>query len=143
MKKLLPKSFNNPHGFTLVELMVVISIIAILSVVGITLFSGAQATARDGERKAEIDAISKALETNYTSGSTTPYPVVVDTMFASGKIPVDPQTSAGYKGVPTAVAATFTICATLEKKSGNATSDTGADLGTTSTGAYYCKKNQQ
>lgn len=50
------------RGFTLVELLVVISIIAILSVVGITVFSGVQKNARDAKRRGDIDAIAKALE---------------------------------------------------------------------------------
>lgn len=142
MKKLLPKSINNTRGFTLVELLVVISIIAILSVIGITLFSGVQKNARDAKRKGDIEAITKALEANYTSGSATPYPALTDAMFASGKIPTDPRTSAAYIGVPAAAAASYTVCATLEGTSGNATDTAGAGLGATS-GGFYCRKNAQ
>lgn len=49
------------RGFTLIELMVIISIIAILSVIGIVTFSNIQKNARDVKRRADIDAISKAL----------------------------------------------------------------------------------
>ena len=52
-------------GFTLVELLVVISIIAVLSVIGVTVFSGVQKSARDAKRRGDIDAISKALEVHY------------------------------------------------------------------------------
>lgn len=59
-------------GFTLVELLVVISIIAILSVVGITVFSGVQTSARDAKRKADIDAIYTALEIYYSVNGRYP-----------------------------------------------------------------------
>ncbi len=143
MKKFLPKTFNNPQGFTLVELMVVISIIAILSVIGITLYSGIQKNARDTGRKGDIQAISKALEANYTSGSATPYPVLTDIMFASGKVPTDPQTQTAYIGIPAAAAATYTVCATLEGTTGNATSNAGVSLGTVTNGGFFCRKNAQ
>ncbi len=61
--KFLPKSLNNPKGFTLVELMVVVIIIAILSVIGFTLFTNAQAQGRDGRRRTEINSMAKAIET--------------------------------------------------------------------------------
>ena len=56
----MPKSA--PKGFSLVELLVVISIIAILSVIGITVFTGVQKGARDARRRGDIHAIAQALE---------------------------------------------------------------------------------
>lgn len=137
MKKFLPK------GFTLIELMVVITIIAILSLVGLVIYSSVQKNARDTKRKGDIAAIATALEANYTSGSTTPYPIPTTGMFASGAIPTDPQTAATYTGIPTAAAATYTVCATLEGTTGNATSNAGAGLGTVTNGGFYCRKNAQ
>ncbi|MDO8619681.1 MAG: type II secretion system protein, partial [Candidatus Daviesbacteria bacterium] len=50
---------------TLVELLVVISIIAILSVIGITVFSGVQKGARSAKRIADMKAIALSLEIYY------------------------------------------------------------------------------
>lgn len=59
-------------GFTLIELLVVISIIAILSVIGLVYYSGIQQKARDSTRKADIAAITNALEINKTPISYVP-----------------------------------------------------------------------
>lgn len=60
-------------GFTLIELLVVISIIAILATISITVFAGAQASARDGKRISEINSIAKSIESskNYVTGMYT------------------------------------------------------------------------
>lgn len=66
MRKFLPTSYslgvNSSKGFTLIELMVVVVIIAILSIVGISLFSTAQKNARDGVRRAELTGLGKSIE---------------------------------------------------------------------------------
>lgn len=49
------------RGFTLVELLVVIAIIAILSVVGVTIFTNVQENARDAKRRSDLHAIANAL----------------------------------------------------------------------------------
>lgn len=54
----------NRQGFTLVELMVTVAIIAILVVTGVSFFGNAQKSARDSKRQIEVIAISKAIESN-------------------------------------------------------------------------------
>lgn len=127
-------------GFTLVELIIVIMIIAILSVIGMAFYGNTQRNARDSKRKADIDAISKALEANYNSASTQ-YPTLAPSMFRSGEIPKDPF-KVDYSGVGVSdIGATYTICADLESD-GREGADT--TTGTTANAIDdYCASNQQ
>lgn len=51
----------NRNGFTLVELLVVISIISILTIISMGSYRSIQIKARDGQRKSDLNAVSKAL----------------------------------------------------------------------------------
>ena len=51
-------------GFTLVELLVVVSIIALLTTIGMVVFTDAQIKARDARRKLDLSAMAGALEAN-------------------------------------------------------------------------------
>lgn len=105
MKKLLAtnkfevteKYNTSPVGFTLVELLVVVSIIAILSMIGFAVLSSAQKGARDAVRRLEIDAVAKALETNFDN-STAKYAVLTINMFADKTIPDDIYTGTAKCG---------------------------------------------
>lgn len=144
MNKLLPKTSHNPNGFTLVELLVVITIIAILSMVGLVAFSDAQKNARDAKRKADINAIAKALESNYTANSGTPYASVVGSWFVGGNEPTNPSPGGATYVKSALPAASFTVCATLEKSTGNADDTAGTGYNVNSANkAFYCVKNSQ
>ncbi len=155
LKKLL-------KGFTLVELLVVISIIAILSVIGITVFSGVQKNARDARRRGDINAIAKALEVN--KGSLA-YVTIDGTKFANNSVPIDSvNTTTGMTycvlsnatlTAPTAITAAWTTAACPSGYSqittaagvtmvANATSWTVcASLEASSGTTAYCKSSSQ
>lgn len=78
------------RGFTLVELMVAISIVAILAVVGLVVYGNVQATARNSQREQSLQAIATALESNKAPGSTV-YTQILATQFSGGAVPVDPK----------------------------------------------------
>ena len=155
MKKFLPKTKNNTSGFTLIELMVTVSIIAILAVIGFTVLSNASKGARDARRKGDIDAIARALEVNYdeTGGK---YKVLAASQFTNGALPVDPQDAntnclggyCGYCATSTANAIP-TVCAAANKvttslpAAGNAWTIC-ANLETAVSGVnQYCKTNSR
>lgn len=103
-------------GFTLIELMVAISIVAILATVGLVMYGQAQKLGRDAKRKQDIRSISIALELyKQTNGS---WPSITDAVSADGwvnstsdsaewipgltssyisSVPKDPKNSGTYK----------------------------------------------
>lgn len=123
------KRTNKKNGFTLIELIVVVTIIAVLTVVGVVSYSGTSKKARDSRRMADLEKIRIALEL-YRQGLGSTYPANIDSLVTKDymqSIPTDPksigesyvytQTNSGYK---------YTIKATVE------------DLGATNiAGGYY------
>lgn len=61
---------RSSKGFTLVELLIVISIIAVITIISFSIYGNAQKHARDGKRRADLDAIRKALEIYKTEKGT-------------------------------------------------------------------------
>lgn len=69
----LMKLPRHKTGFTLVELLVVISIISIISAVGITTFSNVQVNNRDQKRFRDVQTVKQALEIYRNDNHNYPY----------------------------------------------------------------------
>lgn len=114
-----PVIYKFRKGFTLIEILVVLTIIGILVGLSLTAFYGSRKTARDGKRKADLEQIRSGLEMcrtdtgSYVVGSSLPgtCSTYLTSMPAD---PLSPTSVYAYSGV----ANTYTLCARLEAGSG-------------------------
>lgn len=72
MVYLMPRLHRNAFGFTLVELMVAISILAVLSTTGLVFYGQAQKLARDSRRKQDLNSLRVALQLYYQANGSYP-----------------------------------------------------------------------
>ena len=63
------------RGFTIVELVIVISVMAVLATISIMAYTGIQERARDGKRVSDMGALQKALEV-YKSQNGDQFPAI-------------------------------------------------------------------
>lgn len=143
-------------GFTLLELLVVISIIGIIMAIGSVSFSTAQKKGRDSRRQGDMKAIQKSLEQYYALDNAYPDSVtsggniVYLTNTLMNVVPYDPKNSGDYVYTYMAVPVTFSgycMCAFLDNDgSGNASTVGASGVCAWATGAtadYFCVSNQQ
>lgn len=144
------KKTNRRTAFTLIELMVVVSIIAILATLGISSYSTAIKKSRDGRRKSDIQNIAQALVL-YRSDEGV-YPSTTADLVANymSAIPKDEKSGVDYTYTVASNFKTFSLCTAtaLEYPKGNANSSSStafsncANAGETgSTCVYYCAAN--
>ena len=134
-------------GFSLLELLVVISIIGILIALGTASYTTAQKKGRDARRQSDIKSIQNAFEQYYALNTT--YPVGEGCIDEVGNLneslpagmPVDPKTGEDYILNCDATGDNYCICALLDQ---TGTGNSGANCNFAAVDKdYYCQTNQQ
>jgi prepilin-type N-terminal cleavage/methylation domain-containing protein len=141
-------------GFTLLELLIVISIIGILVTIAAASYQSAQIKARNSRRMGDMKAVQNAAEEYYSANSAV-YPA--DTNTASWNnansttlpqgFPTDPKPAPYVQYIYTQLPVAgppytgYCACATMEGSSGNSNvTDCSAFV---ANGSNYCVKNLQ
>lgn len=128
------------NGFTLLEILVVVSIIGILIVLGAAAFSTAQQKGRDARRRGDMKSFQSVYEQFYSQGSTYAACATMDAGFAGGAsaAPQDPKPTQSYS--ITCDTDSYCACATLDDvTAGNSGAGCTFGAGTT----HYCVTNLQ
>lgn len=104
-------------AFTLIELLVTIAIIAVLTGLSLVAFNASRAIARDGKRKADLEAIRSALEI-YRSDKGE-YPLQLpslqpDYIASVSTDPNDPARIYSYTPTCTTICTGYVLCAAVE-----------------------------
>lgn len=120
-------------GFTLFELLVSISIIAVMTAVAVVSFGGVSKRSRDARRMADLEKIRLALESAKQIGTT--YPTSLTTLVGGSmlqQVPTDPKNYTYYFN---GSAYAYTLCAQMEDvASTNTPGASGCGAGACGTG---------
>ena len=111
----MKKTRNSLLGFTLMEIVVVVAIVALLFAAGVTSYAKIRVSSRDSIRKSDLLNIRGALEQYRNIVGTYP-PATLSTLTPDylPKEPMDPRGNCPYTYLPTDSNTKYTICADLE-----------------------------
>lgn len=116
-KKLL-KAIRQFEGFTLVELMIVITVIAILATIAVASYTRIQAGARDARRKGDLRALATALQLYFTEMASYPANLATLTPTYIPTVPIPPvptlQSAYSYNQGTGVNVGKFSLCAVME-----------------------------
>lgn len=140
---------HSQKAFTLLEILVVISIMGILIALGTAAFITAQKKGRDARRQSDVKAIQEGFEQFYAKNGSYPTDTAdaeTETEIFPSGLPSDPKNVDDNIYTIGTDADGFCVCALLESGSGN--SSDVPDAGTPTdcrfgTGNYYCATNLQ
>lgn len=144
-----PSAFRK--AFTLLELLIVISIIGILISVGVASFSQAQIRGRNSKRLGDMKAIQNAAEQYFANTGSYP-PITSLANFAApltpsylpNGAPTDPKsTNPAYSINNGGGTFTYCICATLEVNTGGNSPDTNCSYTAAGDKDTFCVNNLQ
>lgn len=115
------------NGFSLIELVVVMGILAVVVAVATPSITRLRASARDGKRKADVEKIRSALEIYRSNQSPPVYPANVSSLSPDyiPSWPSDPLSTQVY--VYKQVGNGYAVCAHLENEGAATANCTGAN----------------
>lgn len=133
-------------GLSLIETLIVITILAILILMGIMAMQKQITKGRDAERKADLEKIKLALEDYYNDNDC--YPVATWLVICGAslspylkEIPCDPQTGDPYEYLPVASCAGYRVLTALENQNDPSSLTVGCDGTVCGTNSPYNENN--
>ena len=128
------------RGFTIIELLVALTIVAIITALGVASYTSARRNSRNAKRRGDMVALQQAFEQYYLSNQTYATPCsTMATGYLQGSFPA--ETLVGWNAyAQNCTATTYCVCARLEGGGGGNASNSTCTFGT---GEYFCVANQQ
>jgi general secretion pathway protein G len=96
-------AITSPRGFTMIELLIVLSLLMILATMGMTQYRSSQTYAKEAVLKTDLFRMREAIDQYYADKGQ--YPATLDALVSDGymrKMPEDPFTksSSSWQAVP-------------------------------------------
>ena len=110
---------HHKKGFTMIELLVVATILAVLAAAAMVSYSSVNIKSRDSKRLSDLEQVRSALEMyradngNYLIGSWSDLSALKTDGYID-KLPVDPKNVNPYTYTSDATGATYSMCADIE-----------------------------
>lgn len=114
------KNKKKLFGFTMIELLIVTTIIIVITSIGLVSYSSANRSARNGKRKADIEMVRQALVLYRTDNASYPATSTFTDMlttigdYTSANSVTDPKNEGSYVYSYTSDGIVFTLTANLE-----------------------------
>lgn len=134
------------RGFTLVELLIAITLLSLLAAVSIASFRSSQRNTRDGRRKGDMVALQQAFEQYFAVNATYNATCsVMATNYIQGAYPQDPVGAAGGHSdyADSCSTTSYCICAELEVVGKGNSRDSNCDFSGAGSRDWFCVQNQQ